>query len=122
MKPAPPPLLGCPRHPPPPPVKVVREWEGVGVWPDAAPPPPPPLGARRTRDGISVQFHQFLGERQLEHSASTLSVHLYAWHVFCVLGVSFCARTRDPSALKCLFHVLRPGPLRSETPALCTRT
>ena len=26
----------CP--PPPPTLKVVREWEGVGVWPDTTPP------------------------------------------------------------------------------------
>ena len=31
--------------PPPPTLKVVREWEGVGVWPDATPPPPPPWRA-----------------------------------------------------------------------------
>ena len=32
-KPNPPPPLD-----PPPTLKVVREWEGVGVWPDATPP------------------------------------------------------------------------------------
>ena len=42
----PPPLPGAPRPPPcpptsprpPPSLKVVREWEGVGIWPDATPP------------------------------------------------------------------------------------
>ena len=39
---APPPLLGSPPPPPqthPPPLKMVREWEGVGVWPVATAPP-----------------------------------------------------------------------------------
>ena len=42
MKP-PPPLLGSPPPPPdpapPPALKMVREWEGVGVWPVATAPP-----------------------------------------------------------------------------------
>ena len=46
----PPPHLGSPPYTPPNPtpapaaaLKVVREWEGVGVWPVATPPPPPVL-------------------------------------------------------------------------------
>ena len=45
---APPPVSWPPPFAPPPPpdpapipaLKVVREWEGVGVWPVATPPPP----------------------------------------------------------------------------------
>ena len=42
--------------PPPPTLKVVREWEGVGVWPDATPPPPPPggVGPRQGKDEVAT--------------------------------------------------------------------
>ena len=45
--PPPPPLLGCP--PTPQTLKVVREWERVGVWPDATPPPPPVISPQQQR-------------------------------------------------------------------------
>ena len=41
--PPPPPFPAARRRPipgPPTPLKVVREWEGAGIWPVATPPPP----------------------------------------------------------------------------------